>query len=114
MKTGAEPALQADAHVFQRRQVQKNGGNLERADDPHAGDLGRTGGRDVAAIEENLPAGGSEEPGEQVEAGGLAGAVRTDQGVDVAALDPQVDFADRRESPELLAEFPGLQDDIRH
>jgi hypothetical protein len=65
-------------------------------------DLGGAGSGDVAAVEEDLAAAGRQELGNQVETGGLAGAVGADQGVDVAAFDLEVDLADRRESLDSL------------
>src|SRR5215217_3153755 len=102
MKAGAQLALQADAHVLQYRQVREHGRNLEGADDAHARDLGRARARDVAAVEQDLPGTGHQEFSEEVEAGGLAGAVRADERVDMAALDAQVDIAHGSETLELL------------
>ena len=55
---------------------------------------------------------GDEEVGEQVEAGGLARAVRPDQRVDGPAAHPEVDVLDGDEAAELLGEPPRLQDDV--
>ena len=55
-----------------------------------------------------------QELGQQVEAGGLAGAVRTDQRMDGAALDAQADAVHRDEAGELLGQILGFEDDLTH
>ena len=67
---------------------------------------------DVVAVEEDLPARRRQELGEQVEAGGLAGAVRADQRVDRAAAHLQVHVVDRDEALELLGELARLEDEV--
>ena len=59
---------------------------------------------DVAAVVEDLAARRRQEMREQVEAGGLAGAVGADQRVDRAAADAQAHVLDRDEALELLGE----------
>src|SRR5690606_34243318 len=73
-------ALKPDAHVFKHRQLRENGRDLERSDDPAAGNLGRRFTGDLLAVEDDLAGAGCEKFGEQVEAGGFAGSVRTNQG----------------------------------
>ena len=53
---------------------------------------------------------GLQELGQQIEAGGLAGAIRADQSVNGAALDPQIDAIDRDEAGELLGQVLGFED----
>src|SRR6202030_3780762 len=48
-----------------------------------------------------------------IEASGLAGAVRTDQGVNGAAPDTQVDAGHGQEAGEVLCEILGLENDLR-
>ena len=55
---------------------------------------------------------GLQEFGQQVEAGGLAGAVRADQRVDGAARDPQAHAVHGDEAGEFLGEILGFEDDI--
>ena len=59
-----------------------------------------------------LPARRLQELGQQVEAGGLAGAVRADQRVDGAAPDGQVHVAHGDEALELLGQTARLEDDV--
>ena len=55
---------------------------------------------------------GCEEFGQQIEAGGLAGAVRPDQRMNGAARDPQIDAVDRDESGKFLGQILGFEDDV--
>ena len=115
MKGGAEPALQGDAHVLEHRKVREGGRDLERAHHALAREVGGLGARDVAAVVQDLAPGRLEELGEQVEHGGLAGAVRPDQSVDRTVAHSQIDFPDRKEPTELLGQLPGLDDvPVRH
>src|SRR5471032_2389838 len=92
----------------------ENSGNLKRTDHTHAGDLGRFRGRDVLAVEQNLPGSRDQEFSEQVETGRLAGAIGTDQGVDMTTLDFQIDIADSGESLEFLGQTSCFQDYVWH
>src|SRR5450830_1828360 len=92
----------------------KHSGNLKRTDHAHAGDLGRFGGRDVLAVEQNLSGSRHQEFGKQVETGRLAGAIGADQGVDMATLDFQIDIADSGESLEFLGQTSCFQDYVWH
>ena len=106
----AAPALEGDPDVLQRGEVAEHGRDLERADQAHLGHVGGLGARDVAPFVGDPPARGGEELGEQVEAGGLAGAVGADQRVDGTAANPQRHVLDRVEAAELLAEPLGRED----
>ena len=90
IQRAAAQALQRDAHVFQDRHVREHGGDLERAHQPKPGHFGWLQGGDVAAVENDAPARRAEELGQHIETRGLAGAVRTDQGMDGPALNAQV------------------------
>ena len=65
------------------------------------------------AVEQDLPARRLEKLGQQVEAGGLAGAVGADQRVDGAATHLEVDVVDGHEAFELFDESPRFQNDVR-
>ena len=114
MKGGAEFALQADTHVLQHRQVWKHGGNLERADDAAARDLGRLRVGDVLAVVENVAGGRDEKFRQQVEKRGLAGAIGADQGVNLAPLHLQVDVAHSDKALEFLGQAFGFEYVIVH
>ena len=59
-----------------------------------------------------VPARGRQELGQQVEEGGLAGAVGADQGVDGAAPDLEVDVVHGHEALEFLREAARFQDGV--
>jgi hypothetical protein len=94
--------------------VGKNSGNLEGTNHAHARDLRGPGGSDVLFIEQDLARSGDQELGQQVEASRFAGAIGTDQGVDMATLDFQIHIINGRESFELLGQIPCFQDEARH
>src|SRR5689334_7123893 len=60
----------------------------------------------------DLAAGRLQKLGQQIEAGGLAGAIRPDQRVDVATANPQVDVADRNKASELLGQPTGFENEL--
>ncbi len=64
---------------------------------------GRSRG-DVLAVEQDLARVGAQEFRQQVEAGGLAGAVGADQRMDAPALHPEVDLVHGHEALELLGQ----------
>src|SRR4051812_8534637 len=95
-------SLQGDAHVLEHREVWKNRRDLERAHQPHARNARRPGAGDLLALVEDLAARQRQEVREQVEAGGLAGAVRSDERMDAAAPHLQRNVIDRDEALEFL------------
>src|ERR1700694_998163 len=101
-------SLQRDAHVLEHREVRKYRRDLERAHQAHAGDTRRRRAGDVAPLVENATRGRLEEVRQQVEAGGLAGAIRADQGVNAATPHLEVDALDGDEALEFLCQPAGL------
>jgi len=71
-------AMAADHHVFDRGHPGKNPRRLERADQPHVGDLHRRQSGQIAPQEQHLAAILGQQIGNQVEHGGFPGAVRAD------------------------------------
>jgi len=82
-------------------QVRKYRGNLERANPAQPRHIGWRQRRDVTPVVDDPPIGGTQELGQEIEAGGLAGTIRADQRVNGPARDPQVDFADRHKAREI-------------
>ena len=97
-------ALQRDTHVLEHGEVREHRRDLERAHEPHPGDCRRPRPGDFAPVVEDLPACGREEMREQVEAGRLAGAVRSDERMDRPAADRERHVLDGDEALELLGE----------
>ena len=74
--------------------------------------LGRTLLRDVHALVGDAPPRGCQELGQQVEEGGLAGAIGPDEGMDIAPAHLQVHVVDRDEALEFLGQALGFQDGL--
>src|SRR5262249_33575195 len=70
--------------------------------------LGRQA-REIAATEEDLPVGRLHEAGDDVERGGLAGAVRADQADDGAERDLEADPAERDQPADVDGEIAHLE-----
>ena len=102
-------ALQRDPHVLEHGQMREHRRDLERAHQPEPRHVGRRQRRDVAALVDDAAAGRAQELGQQVEAGGLAGAVRSDQRMNGAAGNAQVHPVDRDEAGEFLGEVLGTR-----
>src|SRR6266850_1755464 len=75
---GIGSRLYGEAHVLEHRKARKEIGELEGAADAALRAARRPHARDVFAEEQHLAAGRGELAGDQVEVGGLAGAVRPD------------------------------------
>jgi hypothetical protein len=106
----AASALQRDAHVLDHGEMRKHRRDLERAPDAEPRHVRRIERGDVAAVEHDAALRGRKEFGEEIKAGGLAGAVRPDQGVNAAAYDAQIDRAHRDEAGKFLGQILGDQD----
>ena len=107
----AEPGRrgQRELDVVDEGHLVEQAGDLERAGHAQVDDLLRAEPGDVAVAEVDRARRGRQEAGEQVEQGGLAGAVRPDQGVHAALGDVEVDPLDGGEAAELLGQCPGAQ-----
>ena len=105
-------ALQRDPHIFQRGQMRKHRRNLERAHQAKPRHIGRRHRRDVLSLVENLAGRGLQELGQQIEARRLAGPVRTDQRVNAATADPQIDIANGEEPREFLGQSVGFENEL--
>jgi hypothetical protein len=107
-------ALQRQTHVLQRRQVRKYRRDLETAHQPQARDHRRPHAGDIASLERDRATCRRQEAGQQIEARGLAGAVRADQGMDRPGFHTQVYTVNGDEAAELTREAVCLQDGVVH
>src|SRR5215510_10392820 len=80
----------------------EDGRDLERPHQAATRDLGSAKGRDIDLIENDPAPGRRDCLGQEIEAGGLAGAVRSDKRMDRTAPDRKVDVVDRGETAEDL------------
>ena len=104
--------LQRDPDIFQRGQVRKHSRNLERTHQPQARHVGRRHRRDVLSLVENLAGRRLQELGQEIEARGFAGPVRTDQRVNAATADPKINIANSEETREFLGQSAGFENEL--
>ena len=106
---GAEPLGDRDVDVLQHREAAEQPVDLEGARDAELDARGLLHRGDVAALEQHLALRRQEHAGEEIDEGGLAGAVRADQRVARAGLQPEIDVARGGERAEALAERAGFE-----
>src|SRR5665811_449188 len=85
------PALKRELDMLTRSEVLEQARDLERPRDTEVRDLLRLQAGGVPVEDGDLPGRRLEEPGQQVEQRGLAGAVGSDQGVHTALENLKVD-----------------------
>ena len=105
-------ALQRDPDIFQRGQMRKHRRNLERAHQAKTRHIGRRQRRDILSLVEDLARRGLQELGQEIEARGLAGPVRTDQRMNAATADPEIDIANGKEPREFLGQSVGFENEL--
>jgi hypothetical protein len=93
---GAEHDVLDHAHGAEQAQ------GLECPRHAAAGDLVGAQAGDRAAVDADLAAARAVQAGDDVERGGLAGAVRPDQATDLAGFDPEREIVDARTPPKLM------------
>ena len=101
---GNSAAMLADHHGFQHGQMRKQPDVLEGAGDALERALGRARVVHRLALECDLAGVGGQHAGDQIEERGLAGAVRSDQGVDVAGRHLDLEIVERVEAAEALGQ----------
>ena len=107
--------LQCNANVFHHSEIGKRGRNLERPNNALTRNLRWLALGNVLAIEQNLTAGGDVKFCQQIENCGFASTIGTDQGMDLASLDAEVNATDGNKALELFHKFIGFQNEIiRH
>ena len=97
-------------HVIQYAHAPHDLGDLEGAADAQAGDLVGGQAGDVPAAEKDLSVGGREHAADDVECGGLAGAVGADEAMDGPLRYGQVQFLDGMHAAKALVDFTQFQD----
>ena len=105
-------ALDRQQHVVEDRQPREQAGDLEGACHPERGaPVARPAG-DVLAEQEHLSGRGGKDSGDQIEQRGLAGAVRSDDGLAVARHDLERDVAHGVQAAEALRQTLELQNGV--
>ena len=106
---GAGADMAADHDIFQHVHVAEEFDVLEGTGQAGPGDAMRRPVADGAAAEDDLAAIGGQCAGDQVEQRGFTGAIGTDHGLDVLALDIEADVFDRVQSAEPAVELADLE-----
>ena len=114
MKAVALLLLQGNADVVEHAQFREHRRDLERSHHALAGNRRRLHPGDVFTVEINATGGRWQVFGQQVEHRGLACAVGSDQGVNVAAVDIEVDLVHSGKALELAGQVAGLQYQVGH
>ena len=110
----AVPArLRGHPHVFERRGIGQDIGDLIRARDALLRDCigGQSG--DLVAVENDAARGRPQHPGQAIEERAFAGAVRTDNGADFVAFEVEIHVRQRRKPAELDGQHFGRQNGCR-
>ena len=97
-------AVEPEQHVLEDRHRAEEPDVLEGPADPERGASIRGKVADLAAAEANVPGVGAERARHEVEEGRLAGAVRSDDRVDPAGLDREIELREHDELPEASGE----------
>jgi len=98
------PRQGAHPHVVEHGEVGERAGDLEGAGQAEAADRVRLEPDEGVAVEPDLTVVGREKAGEQVERGGLAGAVGADEPEHLAPRHVEREIADRLEPAEALGD----------
>src|SRR5213594_4077860 len=103
---GEAPQARGEAQVFAHRQVAVECGVLKY--EPDAAPHGEALAHDVVSRNARSAAGGREESREQVNRGGLTGAVRPEQAEELAIPDLEVEPIESADRAKVLAEAAGV------
>ena len=95
---GPQADVVQDAQVFKEADILKGPGDAGR------GDAVGGPGADVLALKENPPLGDAKDPGDEIEDGGLAGAVGADEAHQLPFLHLQGKIGDGLEAAEMVGE----------
>ena len=99
----------ANDQVVQHRGLLEQVRSLERPPDAEPGHAVAAHPRNVVAVDQDPPGAGLVNAGNQVEKGALAGAVRADDGVDLARFELDADVVYRRQPAEHLGQILDLK-----
>src|ERR1700755_276404 len=92
--------------------MRKHRRNLERAHEAKPRHIGRRECGDILPLVKNLAGGGLQKLGQQIEARGFAGPIRTDQRMNAATADFETDIANGKEAREFLGQSVGFENEL--
>ena len=101
--------LDRNAQILPHRQLGKNLGDLKGAGDAPPDAPRRQEARDILVVEQDPARGRGQKPADQVEEGGLAGAIGADHRAQLAGLDRHRDVADGNETAEMARDAFDLE-----
>src|SRR6266404_5404952 len=102
----------AAVEAVEHRQMRKYRRDLERTHQTEPRHVRRRQRSDILSLIENLAGRRLQKFRQKIETCGLAGPVRTDQRVNAATADPEIDIANREEPRELLAQSVGFENEL--
>src|SRR5690606_37486133 len=105
----AAARLHREAHVLHHGELREEVGELEGATEPQARAARRAQAGDVAPAEAHDAGAGAQLAGDQVEEGGLAGAVGTDDRGERARMEGTADLVDRDVTAEADRQADGFE-----
>ena len=100
----AAPGMAGDPEILGDRELRKHALDLQGALDAEPADLVRLESGDVAPVEEHAAAVGGQQARDQIEERGLAGAVRTDDRVQLRPGEAEAQVVDRGQAAEALGQ----------
>ena len=109
----AHPAVLPQTDVVQSGHVLEEPDVLEGACDAERGDLVRLGAGDLAVLEDDAAGRRRKDAGDPVEERGLPGAVRTDEGEDLALLDVERHIVHGHQAAETFRDVVDAEDGRR-
>src|SRR5262249_17767115 len=107
-------SLERYPEILRNGKLGKNAFDLQRALDAQPADFMRGKTSDVAAAEQDLARIGTEQAGDQVEQRCLAGAVGSDDRMQLAARQRQAQVVDRGKASEAPSQTAGFEHGCRH
>ena len=102
--------MQADADIFFHSHLVKEADVLEGTGDAQTGGLNNAHAVQILPVDQYCAGGGLIDLGQEIEDGGLSGAVRADKAGDLRFADGQVEIVNRLQAAELDAQMAGLHD----
>ena len=103
-----------ERHVVEHGESAEEGVDLESPSQAELHALGLSRRRDVLSAEHDPAGGGGQQAGEHIDESGFPGAVRTDQGMARAPLQPEIDVVRHGERTEALAQAARFESGAAH
>ena len=106
--------LYRDGDILERRETLEDAGDLERPRETEMRAIGRGTMGDVVSVENNFSRIGLEHSGQLGDERGLASAIGSDDRVDLAGQNVEIEVLGGRYAAEMLVQSFDLQDRLSH